>query len=340
MPQPRPPYLIKRPGWKGQTLWYYWKRPGPQIRIRADYGTREFWAEYEAASRGSAPEPTIQQPIENLRWLMDRYRDSSDWTSLSAATRRQRENIFHRINTDSPGLQYAQVDRALIIQTRDSMKETPSQANNFLDAMRGLFKWALDAGLVVSYPLTGIKNLKRPKTGGFRQWTEEDIEAFRRRWPIGTRERLALEIFLNTGLRRGDAARLGRQHVRNGRLRILTEKTKTQIDIPAPQALLSVIEASKTGDLVFIGNAINGAPIRKEALGNWFRRAAVAAGVDGNCHGLRKAAATRLAEAGATIHELNAVFGWTGSAMASLYTEKASRQLLADRAAEKLGHKN
>lgn len=50
MDKPKPPYLIKKQGWKGQTVWYYWKRPGPQIRIRGDYGSREFWENYEAAA--------------------------------------------------------------------------------------------------------------------------------------------------------------------------------------------------------------------------------------------------------------------------------------------------
>lgn len=334
MPKKRPPYLIKRTGWKGQTIWYYWKRPGPQIRIKGDYGTREFWANYEAASKQSPP--SIQQPVGSFAWLIDRYRETTDWTALSDATRRQRENIFRRITTASPDLAYRDVDRPLIVRTRDAKRDTPSEANNYLDALRGLYRWAVEAGMVTSNPVAGVKNLKRPKTGGFRMWTEEDIAAFRKRWPAGTRERLCLEIFLNTGLRRGDVARLGRQNIKDGRLRIVTEKTGTLIDIPARQDLLRAIAGSKTGDLVFVGNVKTGAPLRKEALGNWFRRAASAAGVPGNGHGLRKAAATRLAEAGATVPELNAVFGWVGSAMAMKYIELANRKKLADNADAKL----
>jgi hypothetical protein len=37
----------------------------------------------------------------------------------------------------------------------------------------------------------------------------------------------------------------------------------------------------------------------------------------------------RAAEAGATVVQLNAIFGWKGTAMASLYTEAADRQRLA-----------
>ena len=48
-----------------------------------------------------------------------------------------------------------------------------------------------------------------------------------------------------------------------------------------------------------------------------------------SAHGCRKIAAQRAAEAGANEQTLNAIFGWKGSAMASLYTEAADRKQLA-----------
>lgn len=338
MERPRPPYLIKRTSRHGKTNWYYWKdRDGPQIRIRGEYGSREFWINYEAAAYGDKPQtPSIRKPTKSLAWLLDRYRETTDWLELSEATRRQRDNIFKRILKANPKIEFGDVDRQLIVDTRESKKKTPSEANNFLDAFRGLFKWAFDAQHVQNNPTIGVKKLKRPKSEGFRMWTEEDIAAFQKHWPIGTRERLAFEVFLNTGLRRGDVACLGKQHIRNGRLKIVTEKTGMQVSIPVPQALLDVIAKSKTGDLAIIASKKTGEPMKKEALGTWFHNIAKEAGVDGNGHGLRKAAAARLAEAGATPRELNAVFGWEGNTMAHKYTEKADRERLADSAVAKL----
>jgi integrase len=54
-----------------------------------------------------------------------------------------------------------------------------------------------------------------------------------------------------------------------------------------------------------------------------------AAGVPGSAHGVRKLAATTMANNGATDAQLEAVFGWTGRTMASLYTRKANRRRLA-----------
>jgi hypothetical protein len=53
-------------------------------------------------------------------------------------------------------------------------------------------------------------------------------------------------------------------------------------------------------------------------------------------HGLRKNAATRAAENDATEAELEAMFGWRGGRMASLYTRAANRERLAIGAGDKL----
>ncbi|QWG16541.1 hypothetical protein KMZ68_16190 [Bradyrhizobium sediminis] len=52
--------------------------------------------------------------------------------------------------------------------------------------------------------------------------------------------------------------------------------------------------------------------------------------------GLRKAAATEVADKEATHAQLNSIFGWKGDQMASLYTESANRKRLAAGAITKL----
>jgi len=58
--------------------------------------------------------------------------------------------------------------------------------------------------------------------------------------------------------------------------------------------------------------------------------------MDKSAHGLRKAAATRAAENGATAHELMAIFGWVDIKEAELYTRAANRRRLAAQAMSKL----
>jgi integrase len=150
-----------------------------------------------------------------------------------------------------------------------------------------------------------------------------------------------LDVLLYTGLRRGDAVRFGRQHIRNNIGKIKTEKSGYTVEVTLPilPVLADTLAAGPCGDLTFIAGE-SGRPLTKEAFGNLFRAACRAAGVPGSAHGVRKIAATRAANRGATVAQLEAIFGWSGGTMASLYTRSADRERLAIEAMHKLDHPN
>jgi hypothetical protein len=100
------------------------------------------------------------------------------------------------------------------------------------------------------------------------------------------------------------------------------------VNIPLLPPLVEALKAGPTADLAFVCGA-NSKPMTKEGFGNAFRVACRKAGVDKSAHGLCKIGATRAADNGATTATLNAIFGWTGSKMASLYTQNADRKRLA-----------
>ena len=156
---------------------------------------------------------------------------------------------------------------------------------------------------------------------------------------IGTRQRVWLDVLLYTGLRRGDAVRFGRQHVRDGIGQIKTEKSGFTITVTLPilPVLAETLKAGPCGDLSYIAGE-SGKPLTKESFGNLFKDACKAAGVPGSAHGVRKIAATRAANHGATVAQLEAIFGWTGGNMASLYTRSADRKRLAIEAMHKLSN--
>ena len=335
MPRPRPPHLHHERTRHGALVWYVRVGKGPRVRMKNVYGTPEFDAAYRAAVHGEAlPEATQSIPTGSLAWLVERYRDSQAWRDLSLATRKMREGIYQK-TLETSGSKPCRSIRAEHIQAGiDRRKDTPFQATKFLDAMRGLFKWALEAKHVPADPTFGLR-AKKPKTDGFKVWTEDEVALFERKWPVGTRERLAFDLLLYTGLRRGDVAQLGRQHVRDGVITLRTAKTGQVVTLPILQPLADSIAATKTGDLAFIATAA-GRPMVKEGFGNWFRDVCNAAGVTGSAHGLRKLGATRAADNGATEAELEAIFGWRGGGMASLYTREANRKKLAKGAMSKM----
>jgi integrase len=339
MPRPRPPHLHRETSRHGKTVWCVRIGRGRRVRLRAEYGSAEFDAEYQAAVTGT-PRPKKGAPATGtLAWLLARYRETAAWAALSAATRRQRENIFLHVLETAGDKPFAEIDAATIIAGRERRAKTPAQARNFLDAMRGLFRWAAEGKFVKTDPTLGVKNPPRQKAAGFPTWTEENVAAYQTRWPLGTRQRVWLDVLLYTGLRRGDAVRFGRQHIRDGIGTLKTEKSGFAIEVTLMilPTLAATLAAGPCGDLTFIAGE-RGQPLTKESFGNLFKDACRKAGVPGSAHGVRKIAATTAANHGATVAQLEAIFGWEGGAMASLYTRSADRKRLAIEAMHKLGN--
>jgi integrase len=330
MPRPRPPHLHHEKTRHGRLVWYVRVNKGPRVRMRAEYGTDDFWQEYRAAVDGEPMPKGGKTKAGSLAWLIERYRESSDWAAYSVVTRRQRDNMFKQVIASAGDKPYAQITEATITAGRERRKATPFQARHFLDAMRGLFAWAKEAKFVKEDPAAPVKYPKLDSGAGFPVWTEDDVTAYETRWPLGTKERVWLSVLIYTGLRRGDAVKLGRQHVRDGEATIKTEKSNFQIEVTIPllPPLVEALNAGPTSNLVFVCGT-NGKPFTKESFGNAFSEAARKAGVRKSAHGLRKIGAVRAALAGATIPQLNAMFGWTGSKMAMHYTEAADRVRLA-----------
>jgi integrase len=185
--------------------------------------------------------------------------------------------------------------------------------------MRGLFKSAVENDLHDRNPTDGIR-VKKDNGDGHLAWPIERIEQYERRWPLGTKQRLVFDVYLYLGLRRGDAARLGKQHIRKGTVHLMTEKSqgKMPIYVPVYAALAASMAACPSPGLAIICKD-DGTPYAKDALGYFFHKAIKTAGIPVtdrrskvkgySAHGLRKASAIIAAESGATEAELNAMFG-------------------------------
>ncbi len=184
-----------------------------------------------------------------------------------------------------------------------------------------------------SNPVRDVKRLKCA-SDGFHTWTLAEVKQFQERHPVGTRARLALELLLLTGARRGDMVTLGRQHIENGMLRWVPRKTRyRRVDAtykPLLPRLVEIIEQSPTGDMTFLVTSL-GKPFSPAGFSNWFRDRCNEARLSHcSAHGLRKAGATIAAENGATEQQLMAIFDWTTPSQAAVYTRKANRKKMAE----------
>jgi hypothetical protein len=114
-----------------------------------------------------------------------------------------------------------------------------------------------------------VSKPSRKKGQGFKPWTEADVEAYYRRWPLGTHERVWLDLLLYSGLGRGDVVRYGRQHVRNGIGKMRPEKGGDQVEVTLPilPVLADTLAVGPCGDPTFIvgkaGQAIHERELRQ-----------------------------------------------------------------------------
>jgi integrase len=213
---------------------------------------------------------------------------------------------------------------------------TPAAQRNFMKAMRPFIDHCLLMNFISADPLIGIKLAEMKKACGHHTWTEDEIAQYEARHPAGTRARLAITILLQTGHARSDVVRMGRQHIKSGKLSMRRQKTNVAFDIPVLPELVAELELhSKTERLAFLVTE-HGKPFTAAGFGNWFADRCIEAGVPGRAHGLRKASAVRHALNGATAPELMAWFGWKTIGEAQRYIEEANRIKLAASAGAKI----
>ncbi len=90
---------------------------------------------------------------------------------------------------------------------------SPAVASSRVKAWRKLTGFWYARGLTETDLAASVKRKKMPKTDGHIAWTQDDVDMFRARWPIGTEERKAFEILQFTGARCVDSVAIGPQNV-------------------------------------------------------------------------------------------------------------------------------
>jgi integrase len=348
MPKALPLYVEKNPNRHGRLRFYFRRSRGEErVRLPDAFGSPEFKAAYAACLAGlPLPAPlgqaTRRPSAGKLGWLIQLYLASAEGQRGKAGSLRVRRSLLGKLAEEKGAVDLEDIDRAAIVAGLTARSDTVPMANLWLATVRLMFDWAVQEGHRTINPCDGVKRLQKPakvdlddEDDGRPAWSEEELALYEAAYPLGTRQRLVYEVLISTGLRLGDAARLGRQHVRDGVIRLKTEKTNTPVAQPMKKRLLEAIEAGPKGKpevMAFITSP-KGAAYEKTYLGKEFVRWARAAGVnDRSAHGVRKALANRYAEQGCSEDELKAIFGWTTSAMANLYTKKFNREKTALRA--------
>jgi integrase len=300
-------------------------------------GSAEFMAVYADAVTATASPTEIgaaRLKAGSVASLVTMYYASAEFADLAAATQSTRRTVLDGFVRDDGDKSVATLERRHI-ETMLARLDKPHCRRNWVKAVKPIMKLAVSVGMRRDNPLDGIV-CKLPKSAGYHTWTDDEIAQYRAHWPLGTKQRLAMEIALETASRRTDVTRLGPQHIRDGFIHIRQSKTRAEVAIEVSPELAAAIAAAPTQHLTFLHTRA-GAPYAAKTLGGEFREWCNAAGLP-HCamHGLRKGHCRQLAESGATPHEIKAHSGHRTLTEVARYTEAVDNKRLAAEAGRKL----
>lgn len=307
---------------------HYFRKPGfPSVPLPGAHGSKEFMEAYWRLRESDRPAIGAEKTIPgSFAALIVLYYKSKAFQRLQPKTRATYRGLLERFRKEHGDKPVRGFKQRHIVAILDGIEKNQQ---NWRKVIRLILNLAVERGWIDVHPMAGVRR-SRKALQGFRAWTPDDIAAFEKRWPTGTRERLALALLLYTGQRRSDVVKMGRQHVKGDAIHVVQQKTGSRLAIRLHAALRAELAHLPPGQLTFLQTQY-GQPFTANGFGNWFRDAAKAAGLPERsaAHGLRKAAAVMLAEAGCTPSQIMAVTGHKNLSEVTLYTAAADQERLA-----------
>lgn len=264
-----------------QAAGLFTTRQRPHVPLPAEIGSDGFQEAYSAALAGTIAEKKRDtHAAGTIGALVASYLQSAEYRQLRDTTKKgyrfriEAVRESHRHRTVS-GMTAEGIRTKILAPYADR----PGQRLALLKMLRILIRHAIGIGWLHHDPSLGIE---RPKTNEVRSWTEEEIAIFERRWPIGTRERLAFALMLYTGQRRSDVHRMTWADVAGDAIRVVQQKTGAKLTIPLHMNLLSILSDAPR-DHVTILNTVFGRPFTVAGFGAFMRDAITAAGLPLEC---------------------------------------------------------
>jgi integrase len=329
------PSNVERNQVKGHTYLSFRLGKGPRIRLPDDPSSQEFRDAYAAAMSETAAKPTVKKDAQGtIGALIASYKQTGQFKGLSETSTTGYLSRLEAIRVDHGHRAVAGLTKERI-QTfiLDPLADRPGAALDTLKKLRILVKHAIEKKWLKYDPSIGIK---RPKGKEIRAWTDAELAAYERRWPIGTKQRTAYALMLNMGTARVDTHLLTWHQV-DDVASYARHKTGVAVEMALSDELRKALEATPRNHVCVITTAY-GKPFTVDGFSGFMRDAIRAAGLPLGCqpHGLRKTLGRLLADAGATAHDIMAALGHTTLTEAERYTREADRRRGGNRAVVKL----
>jgi enterobacteria phage integrase len=303
----------------------YFRRGATRGGLPGDIGSPEFMAAYQALL---GDKPAVSTKISgSLGLLITEFYASRPFRNLKSSSKQTYRAALEPL-AKAHGHRTAKINHRQACKLIADIGETkPAMANLTKRVLQAVYKYAVKAGWVDANPIIGIDPFK---TGTHHTWTEGELQTFEKRWPLGTRQRLAYTLLLYTTQRGGDVTRMNRADLVDGELHVIQQKTGAELHLPFVQQIQRALAACPAKGLTLFGRE-NGKPMTRAGLTRFMKDAAAEAGLPAKCvpHGLRKAGMRRMAEAGKSVNQIAAVSGHKSLREVQRYTEAADQRRLA-----------
>jgi integrase len=315
----------------------YFRKNGKQLgTLPGEVGSEEFMTAYAAFLAEKPTIATRSVHADSLAKLIIDFYGDRMFTDRKPSTRQ-----LYRYALDPVSKEHGY--RSATLMTAENAEKiiqhigekAPGMANLTLAVLRRVMQFAIKNKRRKDNPFQHIEAFKG---GEHHSWTDGELKQFETKWRLGTRQRLAYALLLFTGQRVGDVAKMTRGDVSEGLIRVVQEKTGTEVWIPVHPEIERALKACKVQGITNLISNRFGKPLKRAALSALMRAAIKDAGLPPRCvaHGLRKAAMRRLAEADATAKQIAAVSGHKTLKEIERYTKAADQKKLARAAIEKL----
>lgn len=298
-------------------------------RTLADGSVREY--RYDRS-----PKRTAKFCPESVFALISAYRGSPEWRGFKQRT--QANRTYYLRDLDGIGNAPAcNITRRDLLEIRNAIAGTRGHgaANGFIKMCSALFGWGVEQQWFDVSPTHKIKLLQG---GHLTAWSTAEADRAMTELPPHLARVVLLARY--TGQRRGDLVAMTWRSYDGTNIAVRQEKTGAALSIPAHPVLKAALDQWKMGaSSTHILVSETGRPWKPNHLTHEMRQAMDQ--IEGlranlNVHGLRKLAATELAEAGCSTHEIAAVTGHRSLAMVELYTRSAAQPKLAGAAIARL----
>jgi integrase len=296
------------------TYYYAW-RGGP--RLFGSPGSAEFNASYQAAIAAKA-----EIPRGHLLWLLQSFQASSDFTKLSASTRRAYVAAIKRIEKKFGTLPLkalaAQAMRGEFLAWRDKIAAASGNrtADYVWTVLARVLAWGLNRGHVTKNPCERGGRLYESGARIDKVWTDNDEAALLRSAPAHLH--LPFLLALWTGQRQGDLLRLSWKSYDGQHIKLKQSKTGAHVTVPVLAPLKAALDAAvKRSPLILVNS--DGKPWTSSGFRASWRKACAKAGIVGlTFHDLRGSAVTRMAKWSCTTVEIARFTGHSLSAVTQI----------------------